>query len=715
MHGRPRRPPKAADAASIAKAERLCSLQADFLRSHQNQIYTREALETSSKLLQINPEAYTTWNYRKIAVSRLLESETDHDKIKSILDEELRVVENALWQNPKSYGAWHHRKWVISKGFSSLDHEFKLLNELLKKDTRNFHGWNYRRFLAALKNATYEEELEYMTDKINKSISNYSAWHNRRHIFSLPLFNHYDLKWNVIKSNLLKQEAEGHLSKEQTLAGEFELVDGAIFTDPDDQSAWFYHLWLLDETTQSDIPILTASWPPPGSNLTLAADAELGVYVSSPYKCFFPRQGDFPLLLHFNQPVEMISNSVVTVKCMALKNENLVWRPLSTSNMEKAISWITYLSFPDEFLNNQNVYTVEVALRHPLGVMCSETQYSSPAQFEFTLNFQSIDITGIKGESSIQMVNWEDDQFHKIGSTDELFTPFGFPFDQIRGGTSIPITSNWQRNSLENEITCFHCLSSSCKIGKLTLARLLMAHDVMVNGIHSKNQMTHSEEVLELLDELQQSDTPHTKHYKDQHSLVFLDQVTSNRDALTKHFWHHKSLARSNLEQNVCLRLNKLSISQIGFFEHLSWIQMLDLSHNELQNIEGLEVLQLLTCLNLSHNKLKSFTALDPLRLLKLLRVLDISNNEIGAHSIDTTRYLCCSPLSNGRGCEMNMEELANDKLHVVHSWELLLMFKDLPLIQLDMAGNPSYDEKCEMLLEKIIPSLKWLNGVSVN
>ncbi|KAF3790151.1 Geranylgeranyl transferase type-2 subunit alpha [Nymphaea thermarum] len=309
MHGRPRRPPKAADAASIAKAERLHSLQADFLRSRRNQIYTREALETSSKLLQINPEAYTAWNYRKIAVSRLLESKTDHDKIKSILDEELRV-------NPKSYGAWHRRKWVISKGFSSPDHEFKLLNEFLKVVI-------------------------------------------------------------VIKSNLLKQEAEGHLSKEQTLAGEFELVDGAIFTDPDDQSAWFYHLWLLDETAQSDIPILTASWPPPGSNLTLAAYAELGVYVSSPYKCFFPKPADFPLLLHFNQPVEMISNSV-TVKCMVLKNEDLVWRPLSTSNMVKAKSWITYLSFPDELLNNQNVYTVEVSLRQPLGVMCSETQYSSP-------------------------------------------------------------------------------------------------------------------------------------------------------------------------------------------------------------------------------------------------------------------------------------------------------------------------------------------------
>lgn len=59
----------------------------------------------------------------------------------------------------------------------------------------------------------------------------------------------------------------------------------------------------------------------------------------------------------------------------------------------------------------------------------------------------------------------------------------------------------------------------------------------------------------------------------------------------------------------------------------------------------GLETMQLLSCLNLSSNKLGSFTALEPLRLLKSLKVLNILYNEIGAQSIDTTRYLCSSPL----------------------------------------------------------------------
>ena len=60
----------------------------------------------------------------------------------------------------------------------------------------------------------------------------------------------------------------------------------------------------------------------------------------------------------------------------------------------------------------------------------------------------------------------------------------------------------------------------------------------------------------------------------------------------------------------------------------------------------GLEAMQFLSCLSLRNNRLSSFTALDPLRKLKSLRVLDISDNQIGEDSINTTRYLCSSPLS---------------------------------------------------------------------
>ncbi|OMO57592.1 hypothetical protein COLO4_35257 [Corchorus olitorius] len=138
MHGRPRKAAKPEDeAASAAKAQKLRALQEQFFSHHHNKIYTKEAVEISAKLLEINPESYTAWNYRKLAVEyHLSQPESNPDSVKSILDDELRVVESALRQNFKSYGAWHHRKWVLSKGHSSIDHELRLLDKFQKADSR---------------------------------------------------------------------------------------------------------------------------------------------------------------------------------------------------------------------------------------------------------------------------------------------------------------------------------------------------------------------------------------------------------------------------------------------------------------------------------------------------------------------------------------------------------------------------------------------------
>lgn len=123
--------------------------------------------------------------------------------------------------------------------------------------------------------------------------------------------------------------------------------------------------------------------------------------------------------------------------------------------------------------------------------------------------------------------------------------------------------------------------------------------------------------------------------------------------------------------------------------------------------------MQLLSCLNVSYNKLCSFTALEPLKLLRLLKVLDISYNEIGAHSIDTRRYLCSSPLSHRSGGDWKTKESEMHCTEVADYWEAYAIFKDLNLIQLDVIGNAASNEKIKSLLIKLLPSLKWLDGES--
>ena len=54
--------------------------------------YTKEALEINAKLILANPEFFTAWNYRKLAFQHNIDQKNDLYYVKSIVDEELRLV-----------------------------------------------------------------------------------------------------------------------------------------------------------------------------------------------------------------------------------------------------------------------------------------------------------------------------------------------------------------------------------------------------------------------------------------------------------------------------------------------------------------------------------------------------------------------------------------------------------------------------------------------
>ncbi|GMP93164.1 hypothetical protein CsSME_00043114 [Camellia sinensis var. sinensis] len=61
---------------------------------------------------------------------------------------------------------------------------------------------------------------------------------------------------SVILSHLPEKRAQVSFSKEKVLTEEYDLVHQALFTDPDDQSGSFYHLWLLEQTVKVENPLL---------------------------------------------------------------------------------------------------------------------------------------------------------------------------------------------------------------------------------------------------------------------------------------------------------------------------------------------------------------------------------------------------------------------------------------------------------------------------
>ncbi|CAL9103568.1 unnamed protein product [Musa acuminata var. zebrina] len=700
MHGRPRKDPRPKDDA--AKAAHLRELQAQLLHNHRNRTYTKEALASCSKLLEINPEVYTAWNYRKLALQHNLDGVDDPDALKSAIEDELRVVEIALRTNPKSYAAWYHRKWVLGRRLMPVEfeREFRLLDLLLNADQRNFHGWNYRRFVAKLKNVPEEEELKFTKKMIDTNFSNYSAWHNR----------------SALLSHLLKKKSQGFDSKKNTLTEEYELVHDALFTDQSDQSGWFYHLWLLDQTVCLDDPQLISSWPTHKSDLILSESNKIDgcqLFPSSNSRSFsLLHTGTFPIILYFNKAVKNIDSSTVIVSSVFVTNEDLNWRPLSTNNSGEACCWVTFLTVPEENCSSSTSYPVEVCLDRYKDIVSSDvSDCKKPSKFTFTVTFRSHSLEQTSKESVEENVVWK---YVDICNPQE--SPCLMSFDQLSINEDHAEEGfKWNLQTLSNEIELFREFNDEdSKFVKLTLARLLVAHDLMVpNGSHNHIK-THSGEVLTLYDDLMKLDPSHKRYYEDEQSVVLMDQLTSDKDSLTKHCWQFDEPTSSSFHCQYCLWLNELSLTRIGSVKNILWVQMLDLSHNKLRSVEGLEALQLLACLNLGNNQISSFTALEPLKLLSSLRVLDVSFNMIGAHAIDTTRYLCSSPLSHTLDAKQLNVGYEKENTEVRDHWEVTSLFRALRLTQLDIKGNAVLNEKFSVLAIQLLPSLKWLDGKRV-
>ncbi|KAL9272446.1 Geranylgeranyl transferase type-2 subunit alpha 1-like protein [Drosera capensis] len=705
MHGRPRNPVKCEDeAVAAARASKLRDLQSRFLHNHHHNIYDAEAMEVSARLLEMNPEYYTVWNYRKMAVKRYLDrvggdGDGDGDGgVEGVLKRELDVAQAALRVNFKSYGAWHHRKWVLNKCHSSLDKEMELINLFQRKDSRNFHAWNHRRFVAALMNSSEIDELKYTRDVIGQNFSNYSAWHNR----------------SVILCSLFKKKAEGCFPKEKILNEEYQLVQNAIFTEPNDQSGWFYYLWLLDLTIDEETPSVIASWPAPGSERLIVTDGSAHGNVISPFGSYQVDTGFLPIVLYFSKPVKGVGLATITVKSFFTESVGLTWRPLSTST-DYSRAWVAYLDLSNVICGSSETYPVEVRCHHSQGITsfngfhCSHDFIS-----KFTVCIHVID-SSHANIHEMGAISWDNSNFqkHDGGIEESISLPVSQWSRMYKDKEAV--ASKYPGTILANEIALLHeLLAVSDKIGKLLLAKLLAALDtVVLDNASSSHRM---EEILELYRDLMARDTPHLQYYKDQHSITLLNKATSSGENLSRYCWHYTDISITASERVICLRFNNLALTQFTSIERLLWVEMLDLCHNELRSINGLEAMQSLSCLNLSNNKLRSFTALDPLRRLKFLKVLNISHNEIGGHSIDTTRYLWSSPLSHSVRMYSNCDDaFPVDDVTATKHWEGMLIFRDLKLTQLDIIGNPVVDEDFVVLLHRLLPKLVWLDGQRLN
>lgn len=251
MHGRKRQtqpPSPEQTAATQAKLETYKKLAQTAIQQRLANACSPEVFELNGKLCAANPDVYSLWNHRR---EMLMQFETDKDTIalKALVGGELTVSAAAIQKNPKSYPAWQHRQWVVTRYHVSgvpvsqegegaqasskgqvvdVSAELGLCGKLLDADERNFHCWNYRMWLTRSTSVPVEQELEYTTQRIHKNFSNYSAWHQRSHL--------------LLSMHGASSDALLPLS---TLRPELDLIRQAVYTEPDDQSPWFYRRWVV--------------------------------------------------------------------------------------------------------------------------------------------------------------------------------------------------------------------------------------------------------------------------------------------------------------------------------------------------------------------------------------------------------------------------------------------------------------------------------------
>lgn len=194
----------------------------------------------TTRLLTINPEFYSVWNYRRDIFTEGIFREIPPHEVNNFLSEDLAMTMTFLRRYPKVYWIWNHRRWCLehvpdgpadsaqSWRQRNWTKELSVVEKMLDADPRNFHAWDYRRYVLASmpERRPPGEELTYTTLKIESNFSNFSAWHQRSKIY-------------------LEMWESGLSNRQKTMDEEFELVKQAMYVDPNDQSAWIYHRWLL--------------------------------------------------------------------------------------------------------------------------------------------------------------------------------------------------------------------------------------------------------------------------------------------------------------------------------------------------------------------------------------------------------------------------------------------------------------------------------------
>ena len=229
------------------------------------------------KLMKENPKSYTLWGHRQwiilegLKIEKFMTEQQLQEKAKGgILNNEIKLCDKMLAADERNFHCWNYRSWVINtqlEQYDEIEKAIKIKAQMkakqeqeqslqIKNDTEASKDTEANKDTEASKDTdeadnnadevqTQESVVEYVasekkleklnrefdmtTNMIEKNFSNFSAWHYRSKLM-IKIYESNDGLYQV-PLDLIQSE--------------LEKIKHAIFTEPNDQSSWNYHRWLV--------------------------------------------------------------------------------------------------------------------------------------------------------------------------------------------------------------------------------------------------------------------------------------------------------------------------------------------------------------------------------------------------------------------------------------------------------------------------------------
>lgn len=256
----------------------------EFIR--QEQILTQTAL-------QRNPKAYGPWFHRKWAIRQLLlllvsaqsddsnetssSNDNNYETCRKILEGELILCAEFLTLDERNFHCWNYRRFVVSTlayvllagesmttdicsrvdggwDFLDIDNDYVedipiigaqltlLSSSSLGSDGKGGTDDNNTQINKNASNMEkiqklLDSEWDFTSEKVNQNFSNGSAFHYRSKLLPLRLYFQSKLEESS-PSEIMKIRSDW-------VQEEMELIRNATFTEPDDQTSWWYFRFIL--------------------------------------------------------------------------------------------------------------------------------------------------------------------------------------------------------------------------------------------------------------------------------------------------------------------------------------------------------------------------------------------------------------------------------------------------------------------------------------